>query len=103
MNITPPLADRIRPATIDDLVGQKHLVGDGAPLRLFFESGNFPSIIFWGPPGVGKTTLALMISNQSDYEFIRISAVESGVREVRKIIATASEKPYIRIENSAVY
>ena len=85
-----PLADRIRPISIDDIVGQKHLIGEDGPLRQFFELGNFPSMIFWGPPGVGKTTFALVIAEQASYHFIRISAVESGVKEVRQIINTAT-------------
>ena len=84
-----PLADRIRPHSIDEIAGQKHLIGEDGPLRNFFESGDFPSMIFWGPPGVGKTTFAYLIAEKSDYHFIRISAVESGVKEVRQIIAQA--------------
>jgi len=86
-----PLAERIRPTTIDEVVGQKHLVGEGAPLRHFFEIGDFPSIIFWGPPGVGKTTFASLIADAGDFEYRRISAIESGVAELRKIIASAKK------------
>lgn len=82
-----PLAERSRPTTIDEIVGQKHLVGEGAPLRKFFEEGNFPSIIFWGPPGVGKTTFASLIAMAGDFNYTRISAIESGVKEIREIIA----------------
>jgi putative ATPase len=84
-----PLADRVRPRTIHDVVGQKHLLGPGAPLRSFFESGEFPSIILWGPPGVGKTTIALLIAREVNYSFIRLSAIEAGVKDVREVIASA--------------
>ena len=87
--ILSPLADRIRPKTIDDIVGQEHLIGEGCPLRLFFEARDFPSMIFWGPPGVGKTTFALLISDVAGYYFERLSAVESGVKDVRHVINTA--------------
>jgi putative ATPase len=87
----PPLADRIRPKSIDEVAGQQHLIGKDGPLRQFFESGNFPSMIFWGPPGVGKTTFAMIISEQANYYFVRISAVESGVKEVRQIISNAEK------------
>src|SRR5687768_9730756 len=87
--IPSPLADRIRPRTIHEVVGQKHLLGEGAPLRSFFESGEFPSIILWGPPGVGKTTIALLIAKEVNYSFIRLSAIEAGVKDVREVIASA--------------
>ncbi len=85
----PPLAERMRPKNIDEVLGQTHLLGKNAPLRSFFESSNFPSMIFWGPPGVGKTTLAFLIADSGNYNFIRISAVEAGVKEVKDIIAKA--------------
>ena len=85
-----PLADRVRPKEPRDIVGQEHLIGEDGPLSQFFEDGDFPSIIFWGPPGVGKTTFAQLISEKADYNFIRISAVESGVKEVRQVIQGAS-------------
>ncbi len=84
-----PLAERMRPKTIEEVVGQKHLLGENAPLRRFFEIGTFPSMIFWGPPGVGKTTLAYLIANYGKYKFYRISAVEVGVKEVKQIINNA--------------
>ncbi|TNE32966.1 replication-associated recombination protein A [bacterium] len=84
-----PLAERARPKTIDEVVGQSHLIGENAPLRKFFSAGNFPSIIFWGPPGVGKTTFANLIANAGDFNYTRISAIESGVKEIREIIAKA--------------
>ncbi|MFN3195498.1 MAG: replication-associated recombination protein A [Chlorobiota bacterium] len=91
INRNTPLAERLRPSNIDEVVGQKHLIGEGAPLRQFFEIGDFPSIIFWGPPGVGKTTFATLIADAGDYEYRRISAIESGVAELRKIIAAAKK------------
>lgn len=81
-----PLADRMRPERIEDIIGQEHILGENGPLRQFFELKEFPSIIFWGPPGVGKTTFALLISHYADHNFQRISAVEAGVKDVRKII-----------------
>ncbi len=84
-----PLADRMRPGTIDEIVGQSHLLGEDGPLRRFFDGGDFPSMIFWGPPGVGKTTFALLVAEKTDYEFTRISAIESGVKEIRALIANA--------------
>lgn len=87
-----PLADRARPATLDEVIGQEHLLGEGGPLRSFFSSGVFPSIILWGPPGVGKTTLALLIAQRASYHFVRISAIEAGVKEVREIIAQARQR-----------
>ncbi len=84
-----PLADRMRPRSIDEVIGQQHLIGDGAPLRKFFEADEFPSMIFWGPPGTGKTTLALLIAQKTSFEIFRMSAVEAGVKEVRDVIARA--------------
>ncbi|MDZ7608353.1 MAG: replication-associated recombination protein A [Cyclobacteriaceae bacterium] len=84
-----PLAERMRPATLDDLIGQDHLVGEGAILRRAITSGMIPSMIFWGPPGVGKTTLANIIANQIKVPFHGLSAVHTGVKEVREIIQSA--------------
>src|SRR5579872_1717222 len=90
MNNLPPLAERMRPKTLDDYVGQKHLVGPGAVLRKAIESGVLPSMIFWGPPGVGKTTLAYIISQTLFRPFFSLSAINSGVKDVREVIEKAS-------------
>jgi len=90
MNNLPPLAERMRPKSLDDYVGQKHLVGQGAVLRKAIESGSLPSMLFWGPPGVGKTTLAYIISQTLDRPFFSLSAINSGVKDVREVIETAS-------------
>jgi len=84
-----PLAERLRPRTLDDLVGQAHLLGPGKPLRLAFAAGKPHSMILWGPPGVGKTTLARLMAQAFDVEFIAISAVLSGVKEIRDAVARA--------------
>jgi len=84
-----PLAERLRPKTLDEVVGQSHLLGAGKPLRLAFNSGNLPSMILWGPPGVGKTTLARLIANTADAEFIPISAVLSGIKDIREAVERA--------------
>ncbi|MEI6837087.1 MAG: replication-associated recombination protein A [Alcaligenaceae bacterium] len=85
----PPLAEALRPTTIDDVVGQRHLLGPGKPLRVAFESGRPHSMILWGPPGVGKTTLARLMANAFDCAFIAISAVFAGVKEIRAAMETA--------------
>jgi putative ATPase len=84
-----PLAERMRPATLDDYVGQKHLVGPGCVLRLMIETGNLSSFILWGPPGVGKTTLASIMAKTLDREFFTLSAISSGVKDVREVIEKA--------------
>ncbi|NCD69255.1 replication-associated recombination protein A [Mucilaginibacter agri] len=90
MNNLPPLAERMRPKSLDDYVGQKHLVGSGAVLRKAIEAGTLPSMIFWGPPGVGKTTLAYIISQSLFRPFFALSAINSGVKDVREVIEKAS-------------
>ena len=84
-----PLAEQLRPQTPDEVIGQQHLLGPGKPLRLAFESGQPHSMILWGPPGVGKTTLARMMATQFRCEFIALSAVFSGIKEVREAVAQA--------------
>ncbi len=84
-----PLAERLRPYSLDQLVGQSHLVGSNGILRKVIQSGSIPSIILWGPPGVGKTTIANIIANQIKAQFFTLSAVSAGVKEVREVIARA--------------
>ena len=81
-----PLAERMRPRTLDDYIGQQHLVGEGAILRRMIDSGNVSSFILWGPPGVGKTTLARIIANSTKSSFHTLSAVTSGVKDVREVL-----------------
>jgi putative ATPase len=84
-----PLAERLRPKILDDIIGQAHLLGAGKPLRLAFESGKLHSMILWGPPGVGKTTLARLMATAFDAEFVPLSAILSGVKEIREAISQA--------------
>ncbi|MEY4928625.1 MAG: hypothetical protein RL279_364 [Pseudomonadota bacterium] len=84
-----PLAEQLRPTTLDAVVGQSHLLAANKPLRLAFQSGKLPSMILWGPPGVGKTTLARLIANTADAEFIPISAVLSGIKDIREAVERA--------------
>ena len=86
-----PLAERLRPRTLDDYIGQKHLVGEGAVLRKMIEAGRITSFILWGPPGVGKTTLAQIIANKLETPFFTLSAVTSGVKDVRDVIEKAQK------------
>lgn len=89
-----PLAERLRPRTLDGYIGQKHLVGENAVLRNMIDSGRIVSFILWGPPGVGKTTLALIIANQLKVPFYTLSAVSSGVKEVREVIEKAKHSGF---------
>ena len=86
-----PLAERLRPRHIDEVIGQSHLLGEGKPLRLAFQSGKLHSMILWGPPGVGKTTLARLMASAFDSEFVPLSAVLSGVKDIREAIAQAQQ------------
>lgn len=92
--MSTPLAERLRPQTLDEYIGQTHLVGKGAVLRRMIDSGRIPSIIFWGPPGVGKTTLANIISNTIKAPFYKLSAVNSGVKDVRDVIEKAKSNRF---------
>lgn len=93
MNKHTPLAERIRPSTLEELVGQQHLAGKGSILRTAIEHGKIPSMILWGPPGTGKTTIANIIANTLQAPFFTLSAISSGVKEVREVIEQAKTKP----------
>jgi len=86
-----PLAERVRPRTLDDMAGQEHLVGPNGPLRKFLAGGTIPSMIFWGPPGSGKTTLAEICASRLSYQFEKLSAIDSGVKDVRKALENAEK------------
>ncbi len=89
--VAEPLASRMRPTTLDEFVGQKHLIGEGKLLRKMIESDNVSSMIFWGPPGVGKTTLAKIIATKTKSEFITFSAVTSGIKEIKNVMEDADK------------
>ena len=91
-----PLAERLRPQNIDEYIGQRHLVGQNGVFRKFFETGNVPSFILWGPPGVGKTTLAKLVSATLNRPFFTLSAVSAGVKEVREVIEKAKQHHLFR-------
>ena len=86
-----PLPERIRPRDLSEIIGQDHLLGDQAPLRQMIDQGHLPSIIFWGPPGVGKTTIALLLAQAVDRPFLSLSALNTGVKELREVIADGGD------------
>jgi len=98
-----PLAERLRPRTLDDYIGQEHLVGKEAVLRKMIETGNISSIILWGPPGVGKTTLAKIIANTLDRPFHILSAINSGVKDVRDVIDKAKQQQFFNRRNPILF
>ena len=98
-----PLAERMRPQTLDQYIGQKHLVGNNAILRSMIDSGHIASFILWGPPGVGKTTLARIIANQLERPFYTLSAVSSGVKDVREVIEKAKSSRFFSQANPILF
>lgn len=98
-----PLAERLRPQTLDEYIGQKHLVGHGAVLRKMIDSGHISSFILWGPPGVGKTTLAQIIANKLETPFFTLSAVTSGVKDVREVIEKARQSRFFNQQSPILF
>jgi ATPase related to the helicase subunit of the Holliday junction resolvase len=98
-----PLAERLRPKALDDYIGQKHLVGDGAVLRKMIEAGRIPSFILWGPPGVGKTTLAQIIAKKLESQFYTLSAINAGVKDVREIIDKAKSNRFFNTSSPILF
>jgi len=101
--MSSPLAERMRPKKLDEYIGQKHLVGERAILRKMIESGNISSFILWGPPGVGKTTLARIIANQLERPFYTLSAVNAGVKDVREVIEKAKNNRFFNQPNPILF
>ena len=98
-----PLAERMRPISLDEFVGQSHIVGKNGPLRKAIASGNIPSMILWGPPGVGKTTLANIIANRLDRSFFHLTAINAGVKDIRETIKKAEAERYLNKENPILF
>jgi len=103
MKSTAPLAERMRPTSLDNYIGQKHIVGQGAILRNAIESNLLPSIILWGPPGVGKTTLANIIAHQLKRPFYALSAINSGVKDIREVIDKAQNSNLFTQSNPILF
>jgi len=103
MSISTPLAERLRPKSLDDYISQKHLVGKNAVLRNAIDTGLLPSLLFWGPPGVGKTTLAQIISNTMKRPFYSLSAINSGVKDVREVIQKAEKSSFFGTNNPILF
>lgn len=101
--MSTPLAERLRPTTLDDYIGQEHLIGKTAVLRKAIESGVIPSMIFWGPPGVGKTTLANIISHTLNRPFYSLSAINSGVKDIREVIDKAKSHSFFGSQNPILF
>lgn len=101
--MSQPLAERLRPRTLDEYIGQKHLVGEGGVLRKMIDSGRVSSFILWGPPGVGKTTLAQIIANRLDTPFYTLSAVTSGVKDVREVIDKAQKNRFFNAASPILF
>jgi putative ATPase len=98
-----PLAERMRPQTLDDYIGQRHLVGEGAVLRKMIDGGHITSFILWGPPGVGKTTLAQIIANKIQAPFYTLSAVSSGVKDVREVLDKAKKERFFNTQSPILF
>ncbi|HBX51763.1 MAG: AAA family ATPase [Bacteroidetes bacterium RIFOXYA12_FULL_35_11] len=103
MQPNQPLAERLRPKTLDNFAGQKHLVGDGAILRKIIETGNIPSMILWGPPGVGKTTLAKIIAGNLNRPFFTLSAINSGVKDIRDVFDKAEKLKFFNSPGAILF
>ncbi|MGH1540750.1 MAG: replication-associated recombination protein A [Arenicella sp.] len=102
-DITRPLADRMRPQTIDEVVGQSHLLGDNKPLLQAITTGQLHSMVFWGPPGTGKTTMARLLATQSQAEFVSLSAVLSGVKDIRNAVEQAQLRQQMQQRNTVLF
>ena len=102
-DLQTPLAERLRPESLAEYIGQNQIVGKDGPLKLAIKAGSIPSIIFWGPPGVGKTTLAQIIAKELDRPFYSLSAINSGVKDVREIIDRASRKDLMSVSKPILF